>query len=342
MTTPPSDDSDLRSLLHDAVSDVQPHGTLEQIESRSRRGAPTARRWVLPTLTAAAATVAVIGGAVALPGNDTRRDDAPTAQAPASPSAQPTDLPSRAAEPDVTLAVPAYFVGSTAQGPRLYREFQRQPVCPGEECKLEASVRTAVAGQPDDPDYRASWPDGTAVNGVTWDGELLTVDLGGTDLRDRPAGTDAAESEVAVQQVVYSAQAALGQGRPPVRLLLEGEPADQVLGVPTAEPLAAASPDSTLATIWVNTPSEGATLERQFEVSGQAATFEANVVWELKRGDEVVDSGFATAEECCTLSPYSFEVTAEPGTYTLVVGDTDESDGEGVGTSEDTKQITVR
>jgi hypothetical protein len=339
MTTPPSDDSDLRSLLRDAVSDVQPHGTLDQIESRSRRSTPTTRRWVLPTLTAAAATVAVIGGAVALPGNDTSRDDPPAAQAPASPQG---DSPTRAAEPDVTLAVPAYFVGSTAQGPRLYREFQRQPVCPGEECKLAASVRTAVAGQPDDPDYRVSWPDGTSVNGVTWDDELLTVDLGGADLRDRPTGMDPQEAELAVQQVVYSAQAGLGQGRPPVRLLLEGEQADKVLGVPTSEPLAATSADSTLATIWVNGPTEGATVERRFEVSGQAATFEANVVWELKRGDEVVESGFATAQECCTLSPYSFTVTAEPGDYTLVVHDTDESDGEGVGTSEDTKRITVR
>ena len=45
--------------------------------------------------------------------------------------------------------------------------------------------------------------------------------------------------------------------------------------------------------------------------------------------------------ECCTLSPYSFAVTVPPGDYTLVVHDTDESDGEGIGTSEDTKKITV-
>jgi hypothetical protein len=66
------------------------------------------------------------------------------------------------------------------------------------------------------------------------------------------------------------------------------------------------------------------------------------VVWELKRGDQVVRSGFTTAQECCTLSPYTFTVTATPGDYTLVVHDTDESDGEGIGTSEDTKSITVR
>ena len=76
-------------------------------------------------------------------------------------------------------------------------------------------------------------------------------------------------------------------------------------------------------------------------MTGRASTFEANVVWELKQGDMTVRHGFTTAQECCTLSPYSFTVTAPPGTYTLVVHDTDESDGEGVGTSQDTKDITV-
>jgi hypothetical protein len=80
----------------------------------------------------------------------------------------------------------------------------------------------------------------------------------------------------------------------------------------------------------------------RFEVSGQAATFEANVVWELMAGDKVVRQGFTTAQECCTLSPYTFTVTAPAGEYTLVVHDTDESDGEGVGTSQDTKRIIVR
>ena len=76
-------------------------------------------------------------------------------------------------------------------------------------------------------------------------------------------------------------------------------------------------------------------------MTGRAATFEANVVWELKRGADTVRNGFTTAQECCTLAPYSFTVTAPPGDYTLVVHDTDESDGEGIGTSQDTKAITV-
>ena len=337
----PGPDDDLRGLLHDAVSDVQPHGNLEQIRSRTHKVVPMNRRWLLPVLAAAAATVVVIGGVVQLTGGDTRDDTPPAAQEPASPGTDsPTPSASEPADAEVARAEPVYFVGDTAVGTRLYREFQRQQVCAGSECLMAASVRSAVAGQPDDPDYRVPWPEGTGVNGVTYDGDVLTIDLSG-DVHDRPGAMSSADAGMAVEQVMYSAQAALGKGRPPVQLLLDGQRTDQVLGVPTSEPLAVGSADSVLATIWVDSPTEGATVGTTFEVKGQAATFEANVVWELKRGDRTVRNGFATAQECCTLSPYSFNVTATPGDYTLVVHDTDESDGEGVGTSQDTKRITV-
>jgi hypothetical protein len=94
--------------------------------------------------------------------------------------------------------------------------------------------------------------------------------------------------------------------------------------------------------VLVESPAQDATVPTTFTVRGRAATFEANVVWELKRGDATVRNGFTTAQECCTLAPYSFTVTAPPGDYTLVVHDTDESDGEGIGTSQDTKAISVQ
>jgi hypothetical protein len=149
------------------------------------------------------------------------------------------------------------------------------------------------------------------------------------------------DAELAVQQLIYSAQAGLGKGRVPVQLLLDGKHTDTVLGVPAAEPLAAANPDDVLAPVQIDAPAEGAEVEGTFTVTGRAAAFEANVVWELKQGDAVVKDGFATAQECCTLSPYEFEVTAPPGDYTLVVHDTDES-GEGRPVNQDTKEITVR
>jgi hypothetical protein len=127
-----------------------------------------------------------------------------------------------------------------------------------------------------------------------------------------------------------------------VRFLVDGKPTDTLLATDTSEPVPPTSADSTLAPVLITSPTEGATVPGQFEVTGKASTFEANVVWELEQGDTTVRHGYTTAQECCTLSPYSFTVTAPPGTYTLVVHDTDESDGEGVGTSADTKTITVQ
>jgi hypothetical protein len=149
----------------------------------------------------------------------------------------------------------------------------------------------------------------------------------------------AADAELAVQQAIYTAQAAVGKGQVPVRLVIEGD-STHVLGIPAENPFTAGDPDA-LALVQVDSPSNGATVSSPFTVTGRANAFEANVAWELKQGDTVVEHGFTTAQECCTLAPYSFKVTAPPGSYTLVVHDTDES-GEGHPVNEDTKEITVQ
>ncbi len=99
----------------------------------------------------------------------------------------------------------------------------------------------------------------------------------------------------------------------------------------------AVDPDSDL---FISAPADGATVSSPFTVSGKAAAYEGNVQWELKQGDTVVRHGFTTAEECCTLSPYSFQVSAPTGTYTLVVHDEDV--GEGPPPATDTAQVWVR
>jgi hypothetical protein len=227
-------------------------------------------------------------------------------------------------------------VGSTAGGPRLFAE--SHVVTDTTESELQVAVQEALRGDPIDPDYSPAFRNETSTARASTDGETITIDLsddlGATvDLPDE-RGT------AGVQALVWTAQAATSSEQP-VRFTIDGKPADYVYNVDTSAPLQRASADSTLATVSIATPGEGATVPTRFEVTGQAATFEANVVWELKRGDEVVRNGFTTARECCTLSPYSFNVTATPGDYTLVVHDTDESDGEGIGTSEDTKRIKV-
>jgi len=162
----------------------------------------------------------------------------------------------------------------------------------------------------------------------------------GTDLHDRPSGMTEQEASLAIEQLIYTAQAAT-QTRSPVQFTLNGQRTDAVLGVPTSEPLAQGQDFDVLAMMWIIEPAEGATLQSPFKVSGLANAFEANVQWELMQGNTVVDSGFTTARECCTMAPYSFRITASPGDYTLVVHDSDPSDGEGFAPWQDTKNITV-
>jgi Immunoglobulin-like domain of bacterial spore germination/Sporulation and spore germination len=337
-TLDPGPDDDLRRALHDAVSDVRPHGTLDDIRSRTDKVVPM-KRWFLPTLAVAAVMAVVVGGAFWLVnGDDVRTAPSGTPTVGTSPSGTPSKTAD--GSDTETRAVPVYYVGATAHGKKLYREFQSQQICGTDDCLLTASTVAALSGDPADHDYTASWPSGTGISDVSFEGGTLTISLSG-DVHDRPGGTSAADAELAVQQLIYSAQAGLGQGRPPVQLLIDGKHTDTVLGVPASEPLAAASPDDVLAPVQVDSPTNGATVSQTFTVTGRAATFEANVVWELTEDGKVVKHGFTTAQECCTLSPYSFKVTAPPGSYTLTVHDTDES-GEGRPVDQDTKEITVQ
>ncbi|MFL6022578.1 MAG: Gmad2 immunoglobulin-like domain-containing protein [Marmoricola sp.] len=338
-------DENLRELFADATADIRPHGSLDDILDRSKKVDPMARRWFLPVVAAAAVIGFVIGGAVWL-SNDS---DSPGGPGPAGgPSGNATE-----GTGTVTATVPVYFVGATTQGKRLYREFQTEQVCRDADCLLEASARSAVAGTPDDPDYTNPWPAGSTVKSATYDGNVLTVDLHGPQttadhggIQGDPANSGGGRTspDLAVQQLIYSAQAGLGKGRVPVQLLLDGQKVDSIMGTPAQAPLLASDGDTVLAPVQISSPGNGMTVGTgDLKVTGVASTFEANVVWELLvGGDAVVDQGHTTATECCTLSPYEFTIKdLKPGSYTLVVHDEDMS-GEGRAVNQDTKEIVVQ
>jgi hypothetical protein len=360
------DDERLRRLLDETVSDVEPREALGSIHARTKVTPMKRRRsWLLGAGAAVVATAATVAAVTVLGSDGTTggpgREVAGPAASPkagtsegASPSDQPTKDTTPTEKPSATEsvaptveAVPVYYVGDTSRGPRLYREFHRVDTAGN---PLEAAVREAVVTRPDDPDYRTDWPAGTAVD-TSFDGigngGQISIELynESTDLRERPAGMSAEQADLAVEQLIYTAQAA-AQVRAPVQFYLARQGSsenrtDTLLGVPVSEPLAQGSAEDVLAQVWVIEPAEDARVTSPFEVSGLAAAFEANVQWELKQGDRVVERGFTTAKECCTMAPYSFTVKAPPGDYTLVVHDTDASGGEGFAPWEDTKRVTV-
>lgn len=235
-----------------------------------------------------------------------------------------------------------YYVVGTGGGARLYREFHSVPAGePG-----TAAVRELLGSDSGvDPDYRSSWPPGWSLRSpVEHSGGVITVDL------DPPAGTGPASggpataeaARLAVQQLVYSVQGALGS-TDPVRILLGGRAAEQLWGhVPIAAPIARAIPSATRSLVQIDNPVHGAVLGRTVRVSGEAAVFEATVLWQVLQGQAVVQHGFATAAEAFKFSPYSFTLTLAPGDYTLRVYESDASDGEGRPPFSDTKMITVR
>jgi hypothetical protein len=350
----PHDDRDLRHLLEDAVADVEPAPALDTIRTRTKdTHMSDARPWIYGFVGAAAATAAVVVGVAVLGDSDPVSTSDP-ASSPSS-EAEPTEAvaPTESPEPPESSpspggddaaaesTVPVYYLGDTPPGIRLFREFHRVGAPDGD---LVAALNEALRATPLDPDYRTPWADlDVSVKAADDSGGGLTVDLAGESLAERPSGVSAEEAELAVEQLVWTATAA-AQSNTPVQFSVEGAPADRLLGVSVAGGASRANAMETLAPVWVTSPQDGEGVGTTFTVEGQGAFFEANVSWQLlDASGEVVQDGFATARECCTLSPYSFSIRdVAPGDYTLRVYSADESGGEGPGEPEDTKRLTVR
>lgn len=342
----PREEKRLRDLLDGAVSDVEPREGLDAITSRTKVTSMSTRPWLYGVAGAVVATAATIAAFAVLdddtvPTSGPEPAASPSASATQSATEEPTSDASPTDEEPQLQTVPVYYVGETGRGPRLFREFHQVP---GGGDPAATAVNEAVGVEALDPDFGSPWSGtGTDAGSVTHEGGTITVDLvTDQELRTRPDGMSRPEASMAVEQVLYTVQAAL-QSRDPVQLLLNGERTDQLLGIPTAEPLAQGDEMTTLAQVWIIDPQHGDTVEAGAEVSGIGAFFEANVVWELRQDDQVVESGFTTAEQCCTMAPYSFPLPEVPaGDYVLVVKDEDASGGEGPPPFEDTKQITIR
>ena len=278
-----------------------------------------------------------------------------SASTPASPGASasgsagggPSGAPSSSAPGPGQLVVPAYYLGDAAAGTRLYREFRRLDA----SGPLEGGLR-ALQARPLDPDYRTPWRAGSfrsaSFDGVGADG-AVGIELG-SDLTRRPAGLSAGDARMAVQQVVYTMQAAV-QARAAVDFYLEGRRVTTVYGVPTPPGLRNAPPLDVLSLISITAPEEGAVVSGRFTAYGVGSSFEANVPWEIRRGEQPVASGFTTAEGWADkLYPWRtapIDVSRlAPGRYTFVATTDDPSAGEagaeGPGPDLDSRTIIVK
>lgn len=293
------------------------------------------------TLAAVGAVLAL--GALAGCGNDDEPSGEPTSGATSSDVATdgtPTTSASTAPTSGDASAVPAYYVGTTPQGDRLYREFVQVA---GVD-RLVATAAAVTSGDPVDPDYRTLWPKGRFAS-VTKTADAIELSLA-DDAWLEGGSLNPEQARLAVQQLVYSLQGAIGE-RLPLRVTYDGKPATTLLGIRVGDGLTAAPELDVMALVNITEPAEGTAVGDTFTATGRASSFEATVPWEVQDSSgKVVLDGFATAEGWIDrLYPWTSEVDVSElpaGTYTFVARTDDPSGGEGGGPTEDTKRITVR
>jgi len=284
-----NDDRQIRQLLHDAVSDVEPTDRIARIRA-SVRPDPTvvpmshARSWryALAGIAATAAVIGVVAYVSSVAGDDSS-NLGPTAQgggrhqttAIATDTALPS--PSDGSSNAPTRGAAVYYLGHGPRGTVLYRELAG--VSPG-ATPLEAAVDGLMAA-PQDPDYRTAWQSGWLVSASASDG-LVQVEVGNAPA-SRPASMSSRDASEAVQQVVYTVQAAL-QRRDPVQFTHNGLPVTSVLGVSTTVPVAPERAAKVLSLMSVTEPVEGSRLPRgRLVVTGVTGAFESPVVVRLER-----------------------------------------------------------
>lgn len=334
-----SDDQRLITLLHEAVDDLEPTDRLAQVRAAVRRRR-SRRLWVVSgggAAIAAAATVAAV--ALATNPKTSAGPDVGPATRPPTSSSSPTIDASAGPQEVAGTALPVYYLGGSANDPKLYREFHRAP-----SDVVPAAALDALVSRPDDPDYRSLWP-ADAFASVQITDYVITVEVADPALRGRPASMTPAEAEASIQQVVYTLQA-FAQQRLGVQFTYRGNPIDQVLGVPTSEPLANAPILQTLSRVNLTTPEEGQEVTGTLDVEGVSNSNEANVPWliEDSAGTDVA-SGAITAMGWMgeKLFPFrdSIDVSSlDPGTYTFIVM-TDDPSGAG-NADQDSRTVIIK
>jgi Immunoglobulin-like domain of bacterial spore germination/Sporulation and spore germination len=357
------DEELLRQALHEQADDVLPSlDALSNIRRRTSRP-PLWRRPVVLGMAAASVTAlaVIIGSSWWLGGSSddttaTGSDSSPsptTAQSPTPSVAEsarpPTSTETIPPPPDTggpqpdNATVPVYYVTETTQGWRLAREFQNRPTPDG---VISAAVTTMLAEPALDSDYQSFWQADTQLQGVEVKNDVIEVNLTGhtdyTGVRDDVA-------EISVQQLVYTVTAAASvagdNGALPVQILVDGEPPDQMWGrLDLSDPIGRAPLVDVWQHVQINNPQDGATMGRPVKIDGVALAAEGTLYWQVFDDEgNIVEEDFTTTSDASTFSEFAFEVDLEPGIYSVVVMETDQSGGaEGPGPMSDTKNFSVR
>ncbi len=359
----------LREALHREAERIKPRERETEILAMAhdkRQTGRTQRRWLIPM--AAAASVALITGVIWGVSNSGSEQATPAVSHPVASVTTPDSVPSAQSSPATSpkpstsatsdgaaagattqVALPAYFVGATSAARDtfgLYREFVQAPVPVNATSAQKAraalavamNAKTFTASEP----YLEPWS-GTTVTDVQVMPSLITITMSGPGA----SGLTAAQTKLAVQQLVWTAQAAIGQGSPPVKFVIaDGSP--KLFGTyPTAQTYNRPAKDlqyEVLAPIWITSPVRGQTFPAGTAMSaaGQSCAFEGTTQWQLKNGEKVVRSGVATASSGCpTRGTWQVKLgVLGSGSYTFRMYEGSMQNGQVV--AESSKPFTVR
>jgi hypothetical protein len=321
-----SHDDRLRRLLSDAVSDIEPEDRIDELRASVRSSARVVpatqpRSWYAAAgIVATAAVIGVVAFVTHL-ASDTSTDLGPASDGSVVPSATATALDS--ALPEATggpgpADAPIYYLGAGPDGTVLYRELGTP--APGSS-RLDYAV-TGLTTDPTDPDYRTPWRV-RWLTGATSDGRLITVDVGRAP-GSRPPAMTPRDAKEAVQQVVYTLQAAV-EKREKVRFVRHGRPLALLLGVAVDRPVQAGQAAKVLSLISIGSPAQGAEVSRgTLVVDGMNNAYQGAVVVRLVRHGITYAERQAPATgtyDPSRMFPWRVTVPTEalpPGRYTLV------------------------
>ena len=294
-----------------------------------------------PVLLAAAVLLAGCAGSTATSEGAPTAPVGPAAPADAADGA-PADVAPGAGS-STTVVVHLVRSGPTA----FFVEPVEVPVPPDAPAPTSTAARISAAvaallavTDPADPDLATSAPPGTLVRDVVLDGDVVVLDLGGS-LAGSSGGS--AEESTFAQQLAHTVTSA-APGVEGVRVLLDGRPVPSLWGhldwsVPlVADPFA-------LSPVTIAAPAVGATVPvGALTVTGRATVFEGTVLVRLERADgTVLEEGFVTATVGGPgRGDWTWTVVLPgPGSYRLVAGASDPSDGEGPPPFEVVRSVTV-
>lgn len=262
----------IRELLHEVADELEPGNRLDTIRAATaRRRGPHRGWWVAGGAGLVAASVVTAlalttGGATQTKGSELAASPSATASASEAPGGP----------------VAVYFVGDTADGPRLFREFRPTDEPDG---RVLYAIDAALRGDVLDPDYRSPWPPGVALRQWIPKPDVITVILDGAPV-ERPAGMSEQDAALALEQLVRTAQALYGNGKVPVDVQLEQQVTDTILGVATTAPLTGAPDADVLAPVSLSDPSEGLLVdndEGRMTVRGRASSTYGSVTTRVQR-----------------------------------------------------------